>query len=193
VDFKLYQRWIGFGVKSGGQLGIGGFETTTAYVVNVQDGETFDLQIVSSRWGLGLGGGIGAVAVLGFGFSVPYELDHKSIDDWGINIALAERLFSKSVLHAIQGAKPFVDGFKNGLYVAPKLKQAKAAYDTWEALSKMRDLLHIVFGELEAGKGSGMGVVVIDLPLLGKGLELSAFLTRGKMYVSNPSHWIEPN
>ena len=89
---KFFKRWLGFGVKSGGQLGVGGIESTTAYVVNLGDLETFDLQIISSRWGLGLGGSGGAVAVIGFGFRVPYELDHEPLNDWGVNVAFTEKV-----------------------------------------------------------------------------------------------------
>ncbi len=187
---KFLSRWLGFGIKSGGQLLIGGVESTTAYVVNLGDLETFDFQVVSSRWGLGLGGGAGVVAIIGFGFSIPYELHGKSLNDWGVNIAFTEKLISKSTVQAIQTSKLFIDGFKNGRYVAPALNKAKLFAD-WAVLANVRNALHTLYGGLEAAKHSG--VIVLDLPMLGVGLELSAFLTRGTMYVSNPSHWIEPS
>ena len=56
------KRWIGVGVKSGGQLLIGGVESVAAVMVNLVNGETFDLEVISSRWGLGLGGS-GSVVV----------------------------------------------------------------------------------------------------------------------------------
>ncbi|MGJ4944282.1 hypothetical protein ACQR1W_27195 [Bradyrhizobium sp. HKCCYLS1011] len=190
VEHKSYQRWLGFGVKSGGQLLIGGVESTTAYVVNLGDLETFDLQIISSRWGLGLGGSGGAVAVLGFGFTVPYELHRQPLNDWGVNVAFTEKLVSKSALQAIHQSKYFIDGFKNGRYVAPALN-ARKTFTAIGLLQNVRNALHTLYGGLEAAKGSG--VIVLDLPVLGVGLELSAFLTRGTMYVSNPSQWIEPS
>jgi hypothetical protein len=190
IDRTWDKRWLGFGVKSGGQLLVGGVESVTAYVLNLGDLETFDLQIISSRWGLGLGGGIGAVAVIGFGFSIPYELDGRSIDDWGINVAFEEKLISKSVLQSIEASKWFVDGFKNGLYVAPRLLKTTTFKYAME-LANVRNLLHTLYGGLEVSKRKG--VIVLELPILNAGLELSAFVTRGKMYVSNPSHWIEPN
>lgn len=190
VDHKFDNRWLGFGVKSGGQLGIGGVESVTAYVVNLGDIETFDLEIISGRFGLGLGGTVGAVAVIGFGFSIPYELDHKSLNDWGVNITFTEKLISKSVIQSLQASKLFLDGFRGGRYVAPVLNKSKAFADA-AGFANVRNLLHTLYGGLEAAKGSG--VVVIDLPFLGVGLEVSAFVTRGTMYVSNPSHWIEPS
>jgi hypothetical protein len=191
LDKNFNKRWIGAGVKAGGQLGIGGVESTTAYVVNLGDFETFDLQIISSRWGIGLGGSGGAVAVIGFGFSLPYELDHKPVKDWGVNVAFVEKVFSKSVLQAIQGTRFFVDGFKRGIYLAPKLKGAKKAADLWKAAETARNLLHTLYSGLETR--TGKGVIVIDLPVLNMGLELSAFLTSGTMYASNASHWIGPD
>ncbi|WP_229159474.1 hypothetical protein [Bradyrhizobium brasilense] len=187
---KFFKRWLGFGVKSGGQLLIGGIESTTAYVVNLGDLETFDLQIISSRWGLGLGGSGGAVAVIGFGFSVPYELHREPLNDWGVNVAFTEKLISKSALQSIHNSKYFIDGLKNGRYVAPALN-TRNTFTAIGLLQNVRNALHTLYGGFEAAKGSG--VIVLDLPFLGVGLELSAFLTRGTMYVSNPSHWIEPS
>jgi len=173
--------------KSGGQLIFGGVESTTAYVVNLGDLETFDLQIISRRWGLGLGGSGVAVAVIGWGFRVPYELQRTSANDWGVNVAFTEKLISKSVLQSIHHSKHFIDGLKNGKYVAPT-RNARNTFTAAGRLQNMRNLLHTLYGGFEAAT-KGKGVVVLDLPLLGVGLELSAFLTRGKMYVSNPSHW----
>jgi hypothetical protein len=191
VHNKFLTRWLGFGFKSGGQLLIGGVESVTAYLVNLGDFETFDLKIVSSRWGLGLGGSGGFVAVIGFGFSVPYEMHGKSVDDWGVNIAFTERLISKGMIKALQTSKLFMDGFKNGRYVAPTLYTTKV-FAQMKQLEHLRNLLHTLYAALEASKRPG-GVVVIDLPVVGMGLEVSAFLTRGTMYVSNPSHWVEPS
>lgn len=61
----------------------GGVESLYAYMVNLGSGESFDLEVVSSRWGFGLGGSGGAVAVLGFGFTEPYELHGRRSNDWG--------------------------------------------------------------------------------------------------------------
>ena len=190
AERKFFKRWLGFGVKAGGQLLIGGFESTTAYVVNLGDLETFDLQIISRRWGLGLGGSGGAVAVIGFGFRVPYELDHEPLNDWGVNVAFTEKLISKSALQSIRNSKHFIDGLKNGTYVAPALN-ARKTFTAIGLLQHVRNALHTLYAGMETTKPSG--VVVLDLPFLGVGLELSAFATRGTMYVSNPSHWIEPS
>jgi hypothetical protein len=189
VDHTWDKRWLGFGLKSGGQLLVGGVESVTAFVLCLGDLETFDLKIISSRWGLGLGGGLGFVAVIAFGFSIPYELNGRSLNDWGINVAFEEKLISKSVLQSIEASKWFVDGFKNGVYKAPRLLKT-TAFKYAADLAHVRNLLHSLYGGLEVSKRKG--IIVLDLPILNTGLELSAFVTRGTMYVSNPSHWIEP-
>jgi hypothetical protein len=190
VDGRFLKRWLGFGVKSGGQLLIGGVESVTAYLVNLGDLETFDLQIISSRWGMGLGGSGGAVAVIGFGFSIPYELHGESVNDWGVNVAFTEKLVSKGALQSIRNSKYFIDGFKSGKYVAPALNM-RNTFTAIGLLQNVRNALHTLYGGLEAAKGSG--VIVLELPLLGVGLELSVYATRGTMYVSNPSHWVGPD
>ena len=111
-------------------------------------------------------------------------------NDWGVNVAFTEKLISKSALQSIHLSKHFVDGLKNGKYVAPTLN-ARNTFKAIGVLQNVRNALHTLYAGLEATKGSG--VIVVDLPFLGVGLELSAFVTRGKMYVSNPSHWVEPS
>jgi len=186
VDYTWTKRWLGFGVKSGGQLGIGGVESVTAYMLCLGDLETFNLEIISGRWGLGLGGSGSIVAVLGFGFTVPYELHGKSLDDWGVSVAFTEKLISKSVLKSIEASKYFVDGFKNGVYTAPRVLKTAAAAKA-AGLANVRNLLHTLYAGFEASRRSG--IIVLELPLLGAGLELSVYRTLGTMYVSNPSGW----
>lgn len=171
------KRWLGVGVKSGGQLLIGGVESLTSRVWCLGDGESFDLQMISSRWGLGLGGSGGAVAVLGFGFTVPYELDHKSSDDWGVSVAITEKIISKSLVTSLSVA----------VTLARAAKMAGIAKLSVDTLSQIRNLSHTLYAAYEASKQSG--VVVIDLPGAGAGLEVAAYVTKGKMYVSNTSEY----
>jgi hypothetical protein len=172
-----YKRWLGVGVKSGGQLLIGGVESTTARLWNLGDGESFDLEVFASRWGLGLGGGGGAVAVIGFGFSVPYELDGKPSNDWGVNFAITERLISKSLITSLAVA----------ITLARAAKAARIAKLSVDTLGQLRNLAHTLYEGYEASKQSG--VVMIDAPGAGVGLEVSAYVTRGTMHVSNSSYY----
>ena len=179
-----WKRWIGFGVKSGGQLLIGGVESTTAYMVNLGSGETFDLEIISSRWGLGLGGSGGAVVVFGFGFIEPYELHGKSSNDWGVNIAFTEKLVSKSALQSLVFSRHFFDIYKNNRALLA-YRHVKSAFKDIAFFGQLRQFLHTVYAGFEASKRSG--IVVLEIPYVGGGLELSAYATRGTMYVSNSS------
>ncbi len=184
MDWAPRERWIGFGVKSGGQLLIGGFESTTAYMVNLAVGDTFDLEIISGRWGIGLGGSAAAVAVLGFGFIEPYFLHRRSLDDWGVNIAFTEKLISKSVMQSLVFSKHMFEIYDSSRALLA-YKHVKSAFKDLELFEELRTVLHTVFVGLEAYKQSG--IVVLELPGLGGGLELSLYLTRGTMYVSNSS------
>lgn len=177
MDWAKTKRWLGVGIKSGGQLLIGGVENTYAKVWNLYDGESFDLSITSSRWGLGLGGSSGAIIVIGHGFTIPHELHGKSSNDWGISIAVTEKLISRNVFHSLEFAA-------YGLRAARALGTAKLSLET---LGNLRNLSHTLFAGYETTKRSGL--VVLDVPVAGVGLEVSAFLTRGTMYVSNSSYY----
>lgn len=171
----IITRWMGFGAKGGGQLGFGGYESTYARLWNLGNGETFDLQIGAARWGIGFGGGGGAVAVIAFGLIEPHMLHGRKLEtDWGVNIAFTEKIVSKATIGLVQHGKLYLDAFIAGKYVFTSGKQ----------LENVRNLMHTVFTAFEAIKESG--VVVIDLPG-GVGLEVSGFITKGTMYVSNES------
>jgi len=187
--YAPYKRWVGFGVKSGGQLGIGGFESITAYMINLGNGETFELQIINARWGLGLGGSAGAVAVLGFGILEPYELHGSDTSDWGVNIAYTEKLISKSTLQTLVFARHWAEIYKMER-AALAYKHVKSAMKDLDLFSTSRQLLHTLMAGYEVSQRSG--IVVLEVPWVGGGLELSAYVTRGKMYVSNSSDWLEP-
>ena len=72
-----------------------GAENTTALMVNLGNAETFVLEIMSTRWGPGLGGSGGAAFIIGFGFIEPYVLHGENLNDWGVNIAFTEKLVSR--------------------------------------------------------------------------------------------------
>jgi hypothetical protein len=177
-------RWVGFGVKSGGQLLIGGIESTTAMMLNPENMATFDLEIFSSRWGLGLGGSAGAVAVIAWGFSEPYDLHYKPMNEWGMNVSFTKKLIPQSVMKSLVFMKHWHHIYKNQRALNA-FKHVQSAMNDAAKFSDFRDAMHVVFAGLELS--SRTGVVVIDIPGLDAGLELSAFLTRGTIYVSNSS------
>jgi len=190
-EHRFNKRWMGIGAKAGGQLLFGGVESAAAKMWCLGNGESFNLEIISGRFGIGLGGSGGAVAVIGFGFSIPYELHGKKSNDWGLSVALTQKFISKSTLQSIRNAKIFLDTLDAaGNYVAAT-RTAAQAFKLAEILQHLRNSLHTVYQGLETAKQSG--IIVIDLPLAGAGLELSVYATRGTMYVSNPSQWIGPD
>ena len=184
MDYTPYKRWLGFGVKSGGQLLIGGVESTTAYMINLGNGETFHFEVISSRWGLGLGGSGGAVAVMIFGIVEPYDLHARSMNDWGVNIAFTEKLISKSVIQSLVFGKRFIEIYKNHRALNA-YRHVRSAFKDIQFLETMRNALHVAYMGFESSKRSG--VVILDLPFAGVGLEFSAHILRGTMYVSNSS------
>src|SRR5439155_11024090 len=85
MDYTWHKRWIGFGEKTGGQAVVAGFESVVAEMWNLGDLERFTLTILSQRWGLGLVGSTGLVAVVGWGFREPYEFDGVPSNECVIN------------------------------------------------------------------------------------------------------------
>jgi hypothetical protein len=184
MDYTPYKRWLGIGVKTGGQLLIGGVESSTAYMVNLGDGETFNFEVISSRWGLGLGGSGGVIAVMIFGIVEPYELHGKSLNDWGVNIAFTEKFISKSVMQSLVFSKRFIEIYKADRALLA-YRHVKSAFKDIQYFEMLRNVLHVAYMGFESSKRSG--VVIIELPFASAGLEISAHLLRGTMYVSNSS------
>lgn len=172
MDYTQTKRWMGFGVKSGGQVGIGGYESTTAWLWNLHDGERFELQLHAGRWGLGLGGSGGAVVVLGFGFTLPDEIHRTRVEDWGVNVSLAEKWISKSMFSSMNLAILT-------LRTAKAVGVGKMGSDM---LGNLKEVGTRVFGGLEAQKSKA--VIIMDVPGAGVGLEASAFVSRGTMYTA---------
>ena len=172
MDYTQTKRWMGFGVKSGGQLLIGGYESTTAWLWNLHDGERFELQVHASRWGMGLGGSGGAVVALGFGFTLPDEIHRSRIEDWGVNVSIAEKLFNKSMFASMRLAVVT-------LQAAKAIGIAKMSSDM---LSNLQAVGSRVFGGLEAQRPKG--VILMDVPGAGVGLEAAAYYTKGTMYTA---------
>lgn len=61
--------------------------------------------------------------------------------------------------------------------------QVRQAFKDIGAFEQLRNLLHTTMAGFEASKREG--IVVIELPFAGIGLEASVYATRGTMFVSN--------
>src|ERR1035438_3559428 len=89
---KLEETWLGLGVKSDGQLLVGGVESITGMLFNlgnVSDRHTFEM--TSSRWGLGLGGSIGVTAVFVFDLRGVNWLDGQEITGGGLTVSYGDK------------------------------------------------------------------------------------------------------
>ena len=182
IDNTWNRRWIGVGMKSGGQVAVIGLESTGAFMVNLGNHETFWLRILNARYGPGLGGSAGAVAVLAWGLIEPYDLHGQEISEWGFNVSVAEKLASGSLKQSLQMFEQLNQLWdsRKGLYNV--LDGAMSMISTVEQIKRR---LTSFFVMCEAGKRRG--VVTIDIPSAGYGVELSAYVTRGHMAVQNSS------
>lgn len=75
--------------------------------------------------------------------------------------------------------------FKTGTRALLQYGHVKSAFEGVAMLESLRNALHTMFTAFEAAKHEG--VVVIELPFAGLGLEASGYVARGTMYVSNSS------
>ena len=140
MGFDVNKTWWGYGVKYGGIIGIGA-ETMEGFIYNANSlswNEKFSM--TSFRWGLGLGGGIGAVAVFAFNTPALSSIDGYEVQDWGFSISVgpnASKLFSAI---AKTGLNP-------------------------EALETIRNGLHYYYNVLEIGSMKDAPcIVAFDLP-----------------------------
>ena len=170
---KPEQTWLGIGVKSGGMLGVGGAESVSGTVYNLGNpGITYGFSMVSSRWGIGFGGGGGLVVIGGFKLNGLIWLDGRVMEDWGVNVSMGGKW--KDLVKALN-AKNF---FRN-------IKLAKAAGALISNLDEIRNAMHYIYNAYDFDAKGDHPSVSFDVPLAGVGLELSAFKTSGKMWIDD--------
>ncbi len=172
-----YNNWIGVGFKGGGILGIGGVEYMSGTLRNLGlMQEHHDYQVGSGRIGLGLGGGVGAIACIVLDCPNLYSLNDTKVDDWSINFALAVKW--DGIVDALRGYKFFSS--------VVKLKDFKKVTPT--DLSNIRDGVSYISNASTAPgvrAGSGPRLVTIDVPFAGVGYELSASVSSGRIEILN--------
>ena len=170
---KYDQKWLGIGVKTGGMLGFGGVESTSGTFFNLANpGITYGFSMTSSRWGIGLGGGGGLVAIGVFKLNGLIWLDGREMEDWGVNVDLGGRW--KHLAKALE-TKKF---FKN-------IRIARAFGSIVAHLDEIRDAMHYIYNAYEFDAKGDHPTVSFDVPFAGAGLELSAFKTKGKMWIDD--------
>ena len=171
---KPEETWIGIGVKSGGMLGFGGYESTTGKFFNVANPNvTYDFTISTSRWGLGLGGGGGLVVIIVYKLKGFFWLHNRPVDDWGINISMAGK---------------YGDALKvlNQMEFFKKVKTVGSVLDQLlPLLDDFRNAASFVFNALELDMKDEHPILALEVPGVGFGLELSAFKLKGKIYIDD--------
>ena len=170
---KFDETWIGLGLKTGGQLIFGGVESVA--------GSFFKLgtpswqprfSMVSSRWGLGLGGGASLTCICIFKLKGIMWLDGRRIDDWGVNVDMGHRW--KAAAKVLEGKKFF-----------QQLRIAKALGGIIANLDEIRDGLHYLYNLYDFDRNGDHPMLSFDVPFSGIGLELSAFKTSGRIWIND--------
>ena len=134
--------------------------------------------VMSVRLGLGLGGSVGLVAICIFNCdSAKVRLNNTSLNDWGVNVAIAGRWAAVAKGLKMSGfwARIAKLGLKRGT--------RKAVAGTLQHADEFRNDLHLIYTGLDIESSNGEPkVVVIDSPA-GVGLELSINYTLGKIEI----------
>jgi hypothetical protein len=169
---KLEETWLGLGVKSDGQLLVGGVESITGMLFNlgnVSDRHTFEM--TSSRWGLGLGGSIGVTAVFVFDLKGVMWLDGQEITGGGLTVSYGDKFGNLSqYLNDIKfftGAKLVAKDAAGPATWLPVFQQAGAAVDN----------------ATKKAVGPKHRIIFLDIPFGGVGLELSVVDTKGTLFI----------
>jgi hypothetical protein len=173
--------WVGVGVKGGGMLFPAGAEFTYGCLWSIPYGQKATIRLANVRLGLGLGGSGGGVLLMAFNCATPLALPMADGNDLSINLALGQNW--TSILEGLQQARPLIKTL-NTIRTHKKAIQIGAS-----DIDKMRDLAHTVYAATEITFNPGKPkLVVIDLPFLGHGLELSAsYSFGGKIILENYS------
>ena len=166
--------WIGVGTKYGGQLLAAGVEAVDGGIFCVDNPNWFyQFGVNNVRLGLGLGGAIGAVAIVGFNISSIMAMDGAEMTDWGLNLSLGGKW--KEIGKALL-----------------KWKHYKTLANVGIRAGMLRDIEEIklsvnyLWNAFDIGSRGGKPVIaIIDLPA-GTGLEVSLVYTQGKFSIVPP-------
>jgi hypothetical protein len=170
-NMKYEETWLGIGIKSGGQLLFGGVESISGQFFNLGIASlTPRFTMTSSRWGLGLGGGIQLSCICVFKLKGIYWLDGREFEDWGVNIDLGGKW--KHAAKILEGKKFFT-----------QIKIASAVGHIITNLDEIRDGMHYLYNLYDFDHNGDHPTLSFDVPLAGLGLELSAFKTSGTMWI----------
>ncbi len=168
-----YADWFGVGVKGGGSIGPGGFETMEGYIANLgMPSHTHSINISYLRIGPGLGAGGGACMIFVFNCMNPQNLHMKNDSSWSINVSLGGKW--SDVVKLLGKSKIFT--------VAPRVVKgiSTASKNDLDNIRNTASYLSTVYEITDQTRDK---VIVIDVPLAGAGLELSAHKLHGTIFI----------
>jgi len=167
---KSEETWLGVGVKSGGQLLFGGVESTGGLFFNLGNPNVIHtFSMTSSRWGFGLGGGAQLVCMFVFKLKGLAWLDGQTIEDWGMNVDMGGRWK--------HWTKIVDDKFRSTVHAVWALSSIVPHLD------EIRDVMHYLYNLYEFDSKGDHPMLSLEVPFAGAGLELSAFKSKGKIWI----------
>jgi hypothetical protein len=175
---KPEETWLGVGAKVGGQFLARGRETTIGKIYNLGNLRyNHWFSIKNKRLGLGLGGGADANVICVFkSRSLNWLYSGQQTSDWGVNISLGKqwsdlvKLLSPKYLKILEFMAKNVDSLSN--------------------IDDLRDIGSFLYSTIDFSTTKAEHPILnFDIPLAGGGVELSAFVTRGEIQItdSNPA------
>ena len=171
----LINTWVGYGTKIGGIVGIFGAEGMEGEIANLANpSHSHELNVTSIRAGLGLGGGIGAVAILLFNCSNPHNMNGTSTTDWSINVSLGNNW------------SDYVEALKNRKFFEALIRiNGKIRNATPENITSVRNGMSYLYSAAGIATMSGPTLVTLDIPGSGVGVELSISYLDGEITVGD--------
>lgn len=178
MGFQPDQTWVGLGLKYDGMavLGAESFEGVATRVDSATN-PWREVNVTSIRVGLGLGGSVGLAAFVGFNMALLEWGDGKALSDWGLTFAIPEARVGLDDLKAGLAIQRFLDGtdFLRDTFIA-EMRNA-------ERIEQLRDFASWLWSTGETygeGQSDEPTIVVIDVPGVGGGAEVSAYLSGGE-------------
>ena len=188
MSFEPANTWIGIGDKTGFSLGPG-YEHTVGVIWNCSDYRYAGLRINALRIGVGIGASTGVSLILVFNAPNLGRINNMNVADWGVNISIGDRL--GSIVSAIRSPQAWasverVVAAVNGSMVGRGLSSAGIRAVSRHDLDNLRNLASISFTALDvdsARRNNDPAIVVLDIPFLGLGAEVSVNWSTGRAEV----------
>lgn len=179
MELLAERTWVGAGAKVGGMAVIGAetFEGV-ATRLDIWESSWHEVNVTGIRLGIGLGGSIGVSLFFALNANTLWELNGTTLTDWGLNIAVPEFKANLSSVGFELKLAEFLDETSKSFLRKDFIGSLKP-----EGIAKLRDIASTIFNASEQFLNGGSGIVVLDVPGIGTGAEVSLFLTGGEFSV----------